>query len=118
MINFQEEALRFELGKTANFWLYDRDNRTPMNFVLDEVERQIGPRFSVYWVDDGPPEVFTLPNLSPSPVVFSTRYLSLTAFIRHLFDGRLPNAPRSNLCQRWPSGVVTQTMQFWPSSSL
>lgn len=56
-----------------------------MNFVLDEVERQIGPRFSVYWMDGGPPEVFTLPGFSPSPVVFSTRYLSLSAFIRHLF---------------------------------
>jgi len=56
-----------------------------MSFVLDEVERQIGPRFSVYWVDGGPPEVFCLPGITPSPVIFSTRYLSLTAFIRHLF---------------------------------
>jgi hypothetical protein len=63
-----------------------------MTFVLDEVERQIGPSFSVYWVDGGPPEVFCLPGLSPSPVVFSTRYLSLTAFIRHLFvDDSLKN---------------------------
>ena len=80
-----EEALRSELGKIASFSRYRRENRTPMTFVLDEVERQIGPRFSVYWADDGPPEVFSLPGLSPSPVVFSTRYLSLTAFIRHLF---------------------------------
>lgn len=89
MTNFEElaikEALRSELGKTANFSRYGRENRTPMTFVLDEVERQIGPRFSVYWVDSGPPEVFCLPGFSPSPVVFSTRYLSLTAFIRHLF---------------------------------
>ena len=56
-----------------------------MTFVLEEVERQIGSCFSTYWVDDGPPEVFCLPAFSPSPVVFSTRYLSLTAFIRHLF---------------------------------
>lgn len=80
-----EEALRSELGKATSFSRYGRENRTPMTFVLDEVERQIGPRFSVYWVDGGPPEVFSLPGLSPSPVVFSTRYLSLTAFIRHLF---------------------------------
>lgn len=85
-----EEALRSELGKTARFWYYGREHRTPMTFVLDEVERQIGSRFAVYWVDDGPPEIFCLPGFSPSPVVFSTRYLSLTAFIRHLFvDGFL-----------------------------
>jgi hypothetical protein len=80
-----EEALRSELGKTVSFVRYGRQNRTPMTIVLDEVERQIGPRFSVYWVDGGSPEVFTLTGFSPSPVVFSTRYLSLTAFIRHLF---------------------------------
>lgn len=89
MPNFQEvaieEALRFELGNRASFSRYDREIRTPMTFVLNEVERQIGPRFSVYWVDAGPPEVFCLPGFSPSPVVFSTRYLSLTACIRHLF---------------------------------
>lgn len=78
-------ALYSELGKEASFWYYGRETRTPMAFVLDEVERQIGPRFAVYWVDGGPPEVFCLPGFSPSPVVFSTRYLSLSAFIRHLF---------------------------------
>jgi hypothetical protein len=81
MSNFQEvaieEALRFELGRLASFEPYSRENRTPMTLVLDEVE--------LYWVDDGPPEVFCLPSFSPSPVIFSTRYLSLTAFIRHLF---------------------------------
>ena len=80
-----EEALRSELGRSASFGPYGRVSRTPMTFVLDEVERQIGSSFSVYWVDDGPPEVFCLPGFSHSPVVFSTRYLSLTAFIRHLF---------------------------------
>ncbi len=88
MNNFQElaveEALRSELGKGAKFRRYGREQRTPMTFVLEEVERQIGPRFSVYWVEGGPPEVFCLPGFSPSPVVFSTRYLSLTAFIRRL----------------------------------
>ena len=82
-----KEALRSELGKTAKIWLYGRDHRTPMTFVLDEVERQIGSRFSVYWVDDGPPDVFTLrdPSYSRSPVIFSARYLSLAAVMRRLF---------------------------------
>jgi hypothetical protein len=79
-----EEALRSHLGQTAKFWRYDRTTPTPMNFVLDEVERQIGPRFTVYWLQDGAPEVFCLPDLSLTPVVFSTRYLELSAFVRHL----------------------------------
>ncbi len=87
-----EEALRVELGKLAEFSKYGRERRTPMTFVLDEVERQIGPIFSVYWVEGGPPEVFCLPGLTPSPVAFSKRYLSLTAFVRHLLvDSHLEN---------------------------
>lgn len=93
MTDFQEvaikEILRSILGKTANISPYGRDHRTRMTFVLDEVERQIGPRFSVYWVDDGSPEVFTLPGFSPSPVVFSARYLSLSAVMRTLFVNAL-----------------------------
>jgi hypothetical protein len=92
MNKLQEEALRSQLGKRAKFWLYERDKRTPMNFVLDEVEQQIGPRFSVYWVDGGSPEVFTLSSSSRSPVVFSSRYLALSSVMRHLFvDGSLTN---------------------------
>jgi hypothetical protein len=89
MASFQEvaieEILRSELGKAAKFERYDRKPRSPMNLVLDVAEREIGPRFTVYWVDDGPPDVFSLPGLAPSPVVFSTRHLSLTAFARRLF---------------------------------
>ena len=96
MTDFQEvavkEILRSILGKTANISLYGREHRTPMTFVLDEVEQQIGARFSVYWVDDGSPEVFTLPDFLPSPVVFSARYLALTAIMRSLLvNGLLKN---------------------------
>src|SRR5579871_6665193 len=96
MTDFQEvavkEILRSILGKTAKISLYGREHRTPMTFVLDEVEQQIGARFSVYWVDDGSPEVFTLPDFLPSPVVFSARYLALTAIMRSLLvNGLLKN---------------------------
>src|SRR3954451_5631515 len=81
-----DEALRASLGKLATFRRYDRQNRTPMNFVLDEVERQIGKVFSVYWVDNGPPDVFCLPGLQPAPVVFNARYLILAAALRRLIS--------------------------------
>jgi hypothetical protein len=89
-----EEALRAFLGNQAEFRSHHRDLRTPMNFVLDAVEKQIGPRFSIYWVSKGAPEVFCLPDLSPSPVTFSRRYLILTAALRRLItspaqDGEL-----------------------------
>jgi hypothetical protein len=85
IVDSQLLVLQLELGKTASISLYGRENRTPMTFVLDEVERQIGACFSVYWVDDGSPEIFCLPDLAPAAVAFSTSYLSITAFLRKLF---------------------------------
>jgi hypothetical protein len=85
MTDLIERVLRSELGSNAQISRYGREHRTPMTVVLDEAERQIGSRFTVYWVDNGPPDVFCLPRFSPSPVIFSVRYLSLSAFLRTLF---------------------------------
>lgn len=91
MADFQQAALRealaATLGKTAEYWQYDRENRTPMNFVLDAAAAQMSSPFSVVWVDGGHPEIFCLRGFSPSQVVYSTRYLSVSAFVRHLFLG-------------------------------
>jgi len=90
MVDFQElaiqEALRSALGGRALFWHDSNTNRFPnMKFVLDEAARQIRSPFSVYWVEGSPPEAFCLPGFSPSPVVLSTRYLLLSAFLRNLW---------------------------------
>ncbi len=77
------------VGKNSEVWHYERGQRTPMNIVLDAAEEQIGPKFSVYWVQGGPPEVFTLTGNVPAPVVFSTHYLSLSVFMRQLFTNEL-----------------------------
>ena len=79
-----KEMLRLELGDNAHFYEYKQKNRAPMTFVMDEVKRQIGDIFSVYWVEGGHPEVFCLNGFSKTPIVFNTRYLSLSVFIRQL----------------------------------
>jgi hypothetical protein len=88
MSDFEElathEALRAALGKGVRFWRHGRDLATPMNFVLDEVERQIGPQFSIFWVQDCS-EVFCLPGFRPSPIIFSPRYIILTALVNRLY---------------------------------
>jgi hypothetical protein len=76
--------LTHQLGSGARFYAYERDNPTPMSFLLDEAERQVEEKFTVYWVDDGPPESFTLKAGDDNLVVFSTRQLSVTALIRDL----------------------------------
>jgi hypothetical protein len=103
-----EEALKSELGKTASFSRYDRGNRTPMNFVLDEVERQLGPTFLVYWVDGGSPEVFCLPGFSLIPVVFSTRYLDLSAFVRHVIVEPFEGDLRAEVAERTALKLIAE----------
>jgi hypothetical protein len=86
MSSFEElavqEALRAELGASASFWPYGRQYRTPMTFVLDAAETWVKAPFTVYWVDGGPPEIFCLPGLSSCPVIFGTKYLLMSVFVR------------------------------------
>ncbi len=45
-----EQRVRSQIGTKATYEVYDRTNRSPMNFVLDEAERQLSQEFVVYWV--------------------------------------------------------------------
>jgi hypothetical protein len=73
------------LGASTDWVLYDRSTRTPMNFTLDHAERALGADVQVVWVFGGYPELFTLTALERPIVVFSERYLELTAYFRALF---------------------------------
>lgn len=79
-----EEAVRAAVGSRARVTRYQAHNDAPMVRVIAEAERQLQRPFAVFWVEEGPAEMFCLPQFTPSPVAFSTRYLSLTAFVRHL----------------------------------
>lgn len=79
-----EESIKATMGKKVLFSRLDRTLKTPMNFFLDEVEQQISSTFTVYWVENGPPEVFCLRGEARTLIVFSERYLELVGFARHL----------------------------------
>jgi hypothetical protein len=77
------------LGDSAEWVLYDRTPPpSPMSFTLDQAERELGSQVQVVWVWGGYPELFTLRALECPIVVYSSRFLELTAFFRSLFvDG-------------------------------
>lgn len=81
------EALRSVLGPNASFVLCDRTAETPMGFTLDVALRHLsGVEPDVYWVESGPPVLFCLPGITPAPIAFSRRFLSISAFVRRLFS--------------------------------
>ena len=77
-----EEVLRSQLGSSARSRLYDRTLDSPMSFMLARAERQLHGSFSVYWVDDSAPDMFSLRGFSRPVAVFSSRYVELWADIR------------------------------------
>ncbi|GAA0765494.1 hypothetical protein LRH25_09150 [Ideonella azotifigens] len=82
-----EAVLAIELGPRARFFLHQPAPGSPMGLVLDLVERRLGAgSFDLYWLDLGSPELFSLPGLSPCPVVYSRRHLSLSACVRRVFS--------------------------------
>lgn len=76
--------VRSQLGEKTPWRFHDRSIRTPMNFTLDEASRTLGLEPTVVWVDGGYPALWTLTGLPVPVVVYSTRYVELTAYVRGL----------------------------------
>lgn len=83
-----DALIRSHVGPQAKLRRYDRDLLTPMNLVLDEAASTLPTDFVLYWVDGGLPEVFSEPKFSPPGVVFNSRFLEVSAFMRKMFDFR------------------------------
>lgn len=80
------------IGRTAKFEKYDRTADTPLNFLLNQVQPELPKPFSVYWVNGGLPELFCLPGLASTPIVYNSRYIEMVYLMRRLMgDGPLSN---------------------------
>jgi hypothetical protein len=76
--------VRSQLGDQARWHLYDRSSRSPMNFVLEEADRRLGNEVVVVWVEGGYPQLSAFTGLARPVIVYSTRYVELTAYLRGL----------------------------------
>jgi hypothetical protein len=100
-----------QLGAESRWRILERDIRTPMNFTLDEATRQLGrDDFVVVWVDGGLPELFALTGLRKPVVVFATRYLDLSAYVRKLFDEGVLADFRRELAERAALKIVAELL--------
>jgi len=95
-----EELIRSQVGKTAKFWEHDREVRNPLNFIIDEAEKQSSKKFVLFWLEEGTPEHFSLSGGSYSPVVFSRRFLEISGFLRSLARDYWSNDIRVELSER------------------
>ena len=98
------------IGSDAVWRIYDRGLRTPMNFVLDEADRQLGQESTIVWVDGGFPEVFTLTGLPVVNAVYSTRYVELSAFVRTLLVQSGLGQSRKELAERAALKVMAELL--------
>jgi hypothetical protein len=84
-----EKLIRLEVGTQAKIDLDTRKNRTPMSLVLDHAERKVGSCFDVWWIDNGPPTLSCLQQKDKAHVLFSTRFLEVSAQARSLFTDEI-----------------------------
>jgi len=95
-----EAVLKGQVGKTASFFAYDRSGTTPLNYVLDIVQPEVGSEFTVYWVQNGLPEIFILSGFSSAPISYNTRYVEMSYLLRrHFLDDAL-NSFRAEIAER------------------
>ncbi len=62
-----------------------RDHHTPMNVALEAAERVIGRNITLFWIDDGLPGHFTISNRRDLPVIFHSRQIEWTTYLRSLY---------------------------------
>lgn len=92
-----------KLGPQARIRAYDRSVQTPMNFLLAHLTQYLGETFKLYWADNGVPELPLVEADGEPHLVFSPRYLSMTAHLRHIlvaehsFNARMEFAARAAL---------------------
>ncbi|MCB0643144.1 MAG: hypothetical protein KDC44_15955, partial [Phaeodactylibacter sp.] len=92
-----------KLGRQAQIRVYDRSLQTPMNFLLAHLTQYLGDTFSLYWADNGVAELPVVEAEGKHHLVFSPRYLSMTAHIRnilvaeHSFNARVEFTARAAL---------------------
>jgi hypothetical protein len=95
--------VRSQLGENAHWQLHERSAGGPMSFVLDEAAKRLGSEVVVVWVDGGYPQLSTFTGLKVPVVLYSTRYVELTAYLRGLLveewlaDRRVEQAKRAFL---------------------
>jgi hypothetical protein len=97
-----DAVVQSQVGRSAKYRVYDRSIRTPMNFVLDEAQRQFPREFVVYWVDGGLPEVFSISGVVPV-AVFNSRFVEVDAFLRTLVVDTIlpqPDEVAERICLR------------------
>ncbi len=94
--------LKSQLGKTADFHKYDRspEFKSPINFFLNHVQKEIKNPFDVYWVENGLPELFSIATIKPPIAVYSRRYIELWYLMRRLMNSGPLDSFREELAER------------------
>ena len=92
-----EQIVRSQAGDGVRIRRHDREPISPMNAVLDVVDTMLSHPYSIFWVDGGAPETFSLPDLDPAVVLFSTRHLEMVGQLRGILttfwlDGQMLEA--------------------------
>jgi hypothetical protein len=84
-----DALIRSHVGRGARMRRYTSELPTPMNAVLNNVRDHVPADVVIYWVDGGLPELFSEPYFSPPALVFNSRYIEITGFMRQMleFDG-------------------------------
>ncbi|MDR7277807.1 hypothetical protein [Catenuloplanes atrovinosus] len=98
------------VGAGVAWSVYPREQRTPMNTVLDIVAARLGADTTLVWVDDGTPEVLALPGLPVPAVAWSRRSLASGLLLRTLLlADRLPARTRRILCRQAALHLLAET---------
>jgi hypothetical protein len=81
-----EASIRSRVGHVERIDLCGREYRTPMTVFIESAERALDQPIELFWIDDGIPGYFCLVGERQLAVVFHTRELILTSYLRGIIS--------------------------------
>jgi hypothetical protein len=88
------ELIQSVLGRRARVLRHSRVEGTDLTFALKTVDSLLGKKCELFWNIDGLPNSNALIGLPGDPIVTSTRYLEMAAFLRGTLADTTLNAER------------------------
>jgi hypothetical protein len=105
-----ETSIRSRVGNVGRVALYDRNVRTPMAVFIEAAERNLEQPINLYWIDEGIPGHFCITSGARSVVVFHTRELLLSNYLRNLYSGALSDDLRPRIIERSALKLIAELL--------
>lgn len=108
LLKIFEQSIRGRVGASAVIDRCGENVRTPMSFTIERAVTRLEASAAIYWVSNGPPDMFCLRAAGSIAVAFGDRYVQLSSQFLQLLTMPMDNALRTEVAERLCLRVIAE----------